>query len=252
MSRPRPARRRASAKRLPPVRDPIGESALKRLSRATRYNRWMADTLKPFVGTRVLEIGAGIGNLTRQLLPRPRYVASDINPEYLATLRRTFGGRRGVAVAPCDVTDPRSFPRPTGLFDTAICLNVIEHIRDDVQAFRNLSAVLTPGGRAIILVPNVPFLYSPLDAAVGHYRRYTRRLLAERGRRAGFEVERIISFNRLGVIAWFLNAKLLRRQHFAEGQIWILNLLTPILKYLDLVLPLPSLSLIGILRKPAR
>src|SRR5678809_1721825 len=91
-----------------------------------------------------------------------------------------------MAVAPCDVTDPRSFPHPTGLFDTAICLNVIEHIRDDVQAFRNLSAVLTPGGRAIILVPNVPFLYSPLDAAVGHYRRYTRRLLAERGRRAGF------------------------------------------------------------------
>lgn len=232
--------------------DPVGENALARLAKATRYNRWMSDTLKPFVGNRVLEIGAGIGNLTAQLVPRARYLATDINPEYLRKLQFTLHGTPGLAVAHCDVTRRTTFPRPPGLFDTTICLNVIEHIEHDVEAFRNLATVLTPGGRALILVPNVPFLYSPLDAAVGHFRRYTPRLLADRGREAGFEIEQVISFNRLGVIAWFLNAKLLRRKHFGTGQVWLLNLLTPVLKFLDLVLPLPSLSLIGVFKKPAR
>jgi len=231
--------------------DPSGGHILARMGRAKRYNRWMADTLKPYVGSRVLEIGAGTGNLTMQLVPRPRYFATDINPEYLRKLQVIISDKPYLTVGRCDVTDRRSFPRPPGLFDTTICLNVIEHIEHDVDAFRNLSSVLAPGGRAIILVPNVPFLYSSLDEVLGHYRRYSRTILAARGREAGFEVERIMSFNRLGVIAWFPNGKILRRRHFGLGQIWVLNLLTPVLKLLDYVLPLPSLSLIAVFRKPA-
>ena len=82
-----------------------------------------------YVGARVLEIGAGIGNITSWLLPRDRYVATDINPHYLDYLRN-FAARqalpRGGATRP-DATRQRSSPG-AGSFDTVVCLNVLEHV----------------------------------------------------------------------------------------------------------------------------
>ena len=56
-------------------------------------------------------------------------------------------------------------------------------------------------------------------------------------------------FNRLGTAAWFLNGKLLRRRHFGLGQIWLLNLITPLSRMVDPMLPFPALSLIAIMRQ---
>src|SRR6185436_9478524 len=86
--------------------DPLGSRILARMSQAWRYNRRVADTLKPFIGSRVLEIGAGIGNLTRALLPRKLYCATDVNPDYLRLLASTFGALPYVKVAACDVEKP--------------------------------------------------------------------------------------------------------------------------------------------------
>ena len=66
---------------------------------------------------------------------------------------------------------------------------------------------------------------------------------------AGFKVERILKFNRPGVVAWWLNGKILRRRTFGLAQIRLLNLLTPLFRVLDPWLPLPPLSLIAIFRK---
>src|SRR6185503_10165949 len=206
---------------------------------------------KPFVGSRVLEIGAGIGNLTRALLPRKLYCATDVNPDYLRLLTSTFGALPYVKVAPCDVEKPETFPRPDPPFDTCICLNVVEHVEHDLDALRNIRSALAPGGRAIVLVPNGPDLYSPLDEVLGHRRRYSKEMLEARAREAGFEVERMLGFNRLGSVAWFVNGKVLRRRHFGLVQIWLLNALSPILGLLDRVLPFPPLSHIAVLRNPA-
>jgi glycosyltransferase involved in cell wall biosynthesis len=228
--------------------DPHGSRILARLSRAHRYNRWMAESIRPFCGERVIEIGAGIGTLTRLILPRPLYYATDINREYLRRLSSSFGNRPYLSVARCDVTRRETFPRPAGLFDTAICLNVVEHIEDDVAALRNISGVLQAGGRAIVLAPNIPWLFSRMDAVVGHRRRYTRATLAAACEKAGFKVERILPFNRLGTVAWLFN-KLLGRSHFGLGQVWMLNALTPIIRVTDWFMPLPPLSLIAVLKK---
>jgi glycosyltransferase involved in cell wall biosynthesis len=67
--------------------DEYGSATLARLSRAPRFNQWMADFIRPHVGQKVLEIGSGIGNLTTQLVPRHQYVATDINPLYLHSLK---------------------------------------------------------------------------------------------------------------------------------------------------------------------
>jgi len=230
--------------------DEYGGEMLERLGRAPRFTRWMADVLSPYVGDRVLEIGAGPGNMSHELMPRSIYWATDVNAhylDYLATLRST---RPYLHVVSMDAMKAETYP--TGqAFDTVVCLNVVEHLQDDIGALRNMWNVLENGGRAVILVPNGPYLYGTFDEVLGHFRRYTKEKLANVAQQAGFRVERILNFNRPGVVAWWLNACLLRKKSFGLGQVRLLNLLTPIFRVLDPWLPLPPLSIIAILRKDA-
>ena len=232
--------------------DEHGSQILARLSRAPRFNAWMAELVKPWCGRRVLEIGSGTGNMTRQLVPRDAYVASDINPLYLQTLRALTCDRPYLDVTLTDVTKGDSFPSIPGGFDTVVCLNVIEHVSDDVGALRNVRDALGPGGRAVVLVPRGPGLFGTLDEVLGHQRRYTEATLRRLALDAGLEPVKIIPFNRVGTPAWWLNGKLLRRRHFGLLQIAVLNFLTPLFRLVDRVLPFPPLSLIAVLEKTAR
>lgn len=230
--------------------DVHGSQILGRLNRAPRFTRWMADVIRPYVGESVLEIGAGTGNLTLQLLPRTSYWASDVNPHYLEYLNRLTHNRPYLHVTYTDGEIDESYPRDRN-FDTVVCLNVVEHLADDVRALQSFYTALVDGGRAIILVPCGPWLFGSLDQVLGHHRRYTREQLTQLAERAGFSIEALLSFNRIGVIAWWLNGKLLQRTSFGIWQMKILNFLTPAFRHLDRWLPLPPLSLIAVLRKSA-
>ncbi len=231
--------------------DEHGSQILGRLARAPRFNAWMADVVRPHVGQRVLEIGAGTGNLTRRLVPRERYVASDVNPLYLQTLRSLIADRPYLGVAFTDLTRAETFPAPAGSFDTVVCLNVLEHVEDDVGALANVRAALAPGGRAIVLVPQGPALMGTLDEVLGHRRRYTPATLRAAAAAAGLEVRDLLGFNRVGTPAWWLNGKVLGRRGFGLLQILTLNALTPIFRRVDRALPFPALSLIAVLERPA-
>jgi glycosyltransferase involved in cell wall biosynthesis/phospholipid N-methyltransferase len=228
--------------------DEYGSEILARLNRAPRFTHWMADTVRPYVGDRVLEIGAGIGNLTAHLIPRNTYWATDVNALYLDDLRKLSQNKPYLRVAFTDVTVPGSFPAGQQ-FDTVVCLNVIEHVKNDITALQNIRSVLEEGGRAIVLVPHLPRLYGSLDRVLGHYRRYTREELIAAGEQAGFCVRGILGFNRAGVPAWWLNSRVLRRMTFGLCQIKMLNLLVPLFRKLERLLPLPPLSLIAIFEK---
>ncbi|HEV2388249.1 MAG TPA: glycosyltransferase [Candidatus Acidoferrales bacterium] len=232
------------------VEDPRGGEILERLARAPRFSRWMADVLRPWVGQRVLEIGAGTGNLTVQLTPRQLYWATDVNPFYVAALEKLQESRPYLRVGATNACRAESFP-PVHDFDTVVCLNVIEHLSDDVGALRNILDALAPGGHAVVLAPRGQWLYGTLDRVLGHCRRYSLSQLEAVGRAAGFEPELALRFNRLGTVGWFLNGKLLRRRTFGLWQVKFLNLWTPVLRRVDRWLPLPSLSLIAVFRKPA-
>jgi glycosyltransferase involved in cell wall biosynthesis/phospholipid N-methyltransferase len=229
--------------------DEYGSQILARLSRAPKFNAWMADTIRPFCGSSVLEIGSGVGNLTRQLIPRSKYVVSDINPLYLRTLGGLLKDRPYMEATYCDITDPATFPVTKGQFDTVICLNVIEHVDDDRASLMNIRNVLSDHGRAIVLVPNGQWNFGSLDRVLGHRRRYSEDTLRRLARDCGFELRSVVRFNRVGTVAWFLNGKILRRQSFGLGQILALNFFTPLFRRLDAVLPLPPLSLIAVLEK---
>jgi glycosyltransferase involved in cell wall biosynthesis/phospholipid N-methyltransferase len=227
--------------------DQQGSQILERLNLAPRFTRWMADVVSPYVGNRVLEIGAGTGNMSVHLMPRSVYWATDVNPQYLGCLETMRAARPYMHVGYTDGAKADSYPGGQE-FDTAVCLNVVEHVQDDVGTLRNIKSVLSAGGRAIVLVPCGPGLFGTLDEVLGHRRRYTEEQLAEVARQAGFEVERVLKFNRPGAVAWWLNGRVLHRRTFGLGQIRMLNLLTPIFRLLDPWLPLPPLSLIAVLR----
>jgi SAM-dependent methyltransferase len=197
----------------------------------------------------VLEIGAGTGTLALQLLPRTLYWASEVNPLYLDYLDTLKQNRPYLRVGYTDGERNQSYP-PEMRFDTVVGLNVIEHLADDLVALQNIRQALIQGGRAIVLVPAGPRLFGALDKVLGHQRRYRRDQIAALAERAGFTVEAVLPFNRVGAIGWWLNGSLLRRTSLGLWQIKLLNLLTPLLRRLDRWLPLPPLSWIAVLRNP--
>src|SRR5207302_7471647 len=82
----------------PEAADQVGVATLARMAAAPRYNRWMFDRLRPWVGRRVLELGAGIGNMSAFLIDRDRVVLTDTEPYYLGRLRARFADQPPVTV----------------------------------------------------------------------------------------------------------------------------------------------------------
>jgi glycosyltransferase involved in cell wall biosynthesis/phospholipid N-methyltransferase len=227
-------------------KDPGGE-ILDALSGARRFNEWMADTIQPYLGRRILECGAGIGNLSRVLSPRRElYVAGDINAEYLARLRQRFQHRPRIDVRHCDLSNPVDFEPLAGSVDTVVCLNVLEHIEDDLGALCNIHTALMPGGRAIILVPHGQKIFGSLDTALGHYRRYSHAQLQQRLEQAGFRVERILNFNRISRFPWYVTGRIFKRTTISRLQLRIFDRFVWLWRRLDPMLPWPPTSIIAI------
>ena len=142
------------------------------------------------------------------------------------------------------------FAQLQGDFDTVVCLNVVEHVEDDLLALRNIRSALKPGGCAIILVPQDQAAYGTLDEVLGHFRRYSEPQLRKRMEEAGFEVERILHFNRVTRPGWRLNGQLLRRRSFSRFQLRVFDSLVPLWRHIDRFFPWPAVSVIAIGRVP--
>jgi SAM-dependent methyltransferase len=229
--------------------DEYGGRILQEMAGAPKVNAWMGDTMRPYLGNRVLELGAGIGNMTAQMIPRDRYTVSDINPDHLRYLQSYAIGKPYLDVRHLDVTRAEDFEPLKGQYDTVLCVNMLEHVDDDAGALRSIRSVLEPGGRLVLLVPQDPRLFGTLDEAVSHYRRYTRDSLRQVVEREGFEIETLFDYNRTTVPGWWLNGRVLRRRHFSRVQLKIVNTFTWLIRRLDGILPWQGVSLIAVARK---
>jgi SAM-dependent methyltransferase len=219
-------------------------------SSAPNFNRWMADTIRPYIGKKVLEIGAGMGNLTRQLIAgRKRYVASDIDQEHLKRLRSRMAHRPNLEIVELNVADPHSPDAFLDQMDTVVCLNVMEHIEDDAAVLRNIRSMLQDGGRAVILVPAGQSIFNSLDVELGHFRRYSEDQLRQRMTEAGFDVETVIRFNRASRPGWWFNGTVMKRRTISRLQLKNFDRIVWLVRRVDAYLPWPQTSLIGIGRK---
>jgi glycosyltransferase involved in cell wall biosynthesis len=224
-----------------------GPDILHALSKAPRFNRWMGDTIRPYLGQRVLEIGAGIGNLTRVLIPGVKcYVAADIDREHLAWLATRFQHRQNLHVRDCDLEKAADFADLAGSMDTVVCLNVLEHIENDMEGLRNIYSVLRKDGRAIVLVPHGQEIFGTLDVALGHYRRYSQEELKGKMEQAGFRVDKILEFNRISRPGWYVTGKLLKRTTLSSLQMKVFDRLVWLWRRIDERLPWPPTSIIAI------
>ena len=219
---------------------------------AKGFNRWLAQQLHPYVRRRVLEAGCGIGNLSEHFLDREQLICVDNDPFYVDRISHRFGHLENVCTHKMDLTAPEDYSAARDTEpDTIICVNVLEHIEDDIGVLRNFYDVLQPNGHLILLVPMHPWLYTGVDRTLGHFRRYTRAELESKFAAVGFEVVKLQGFNRLGSLGWFISGKLFGVKTLSPGQMKLYELLLPIAKLLERIPLLPHLSIIATGRKPA-
>ena len=222
-----------------------------RLASAENYNRWIYSQIAPYVGRRILDVGCAIGNITQFYVDRDLVVGLDVVPEELAVARERFAGQNFEAHH-LDVSSHLLLQFRDRELDTAVCLNVLEHVEDDVHALRNIRDTLIPGGRLCLLVPVNKWLYGPMDAVDHHFRRYTRAELNAKLSETGLTVEHQNYFNLLGIAAWFLSNQVLRQSMAAPAQYSLYDKLVPVLRAVERALPPPAgLSLVTICRTPS-
>jgi SAM-dependent methyltransferase len=217
---------------------------------ARAYNAWLLDRARPYLGRRVLDVGAGLGTVTEMLAQgRELVVALEPDPEFVQLLRERFAAVDNVRVVDADVTALGGDSLP-GDFDSAVCLNVLEHLPDDVGVLRTLRQQVRPGGRLLLLVPAHPFLFGSLDRALGHERRYSERSLRALLEQAGLAVETLRHVNAVGAIGWLVSARVLKREQIPAASLRVYDLLVPLLRGLDRIeLPI-GLSLWAVTRRP--
>lgn len=175
------------------------------------YHAWIASRFAPYLGTRIIEAGAGIGTFAEHLLaaaPDARVTLVEPAANNYPHLHARFQGNPRVRT----VQGFLEAGGEDGGADAVVAVNVMEHVRDDDAFLRTAHRLLAPGGHALIFVPALPALFGTLDEAFEHFRRYTRPVLLERLRGAGFNPLRVQYTNLPGVAAWWLSGRVLRRR----------------------------------------
>ena len=210
---------------------------------ARNYNAWLFSRCEPHLGRRVLDVGAGIGTFVELAAPGREVVAVEPDPAFWPVLAERFGESPNVEVVQGTADDV------AGSFDSILCLNVLEHIADDLSTLCRFHELLVPGGKLLLLVPAHPSLYGGIDRAMAHERRYRKAELRRRLVAAGFEVDTLRLVNPAGALGWLVSSRLRRREHVPEGQLLLYDKLVPLLRFLDRVeLPL-GLSVWAVARR---
>ena len=173
-----------------------GEAELWAIEKSlTKYNRDLVSKLSDYFKScvRVLDFGAGVGTLATLWAK-----ATGIAPECLEidqNLNKVVQARGFVCYDNLGVIG--------GVFDGIYTSNVLEHIEEDQVILGQLFGKLKQGGVIAIYVPAFMCLYSSMDIAVGHYRRYSSNDLCGKLQSVGFKVLSLRYSDSLGFFIWW-------------------------------------------------
>ncbi len=134
--------------------------------------------MAPFLAGRVAEVGAGLGATTPFLCDgrQGEWVCLEPDPALAAAIESKIAEQvlpKGCVAKRATLGELPAEER----FDAIVYVDVLEHIADDAEELREAWSRLAPGGHVLVMSPAHPWLFSPFDRAIGHHRRYNRRLL---------------------------------------------------------------------------
>ncbi|MFM7253213.1 MAG: class I SAM-dependent methyltransferase [Ilumatobacteraceae bacterium] len=227
--------------------DRVLVDGLASLEGAVNYASWLAALIEPHARGRILEIGAGSGTITERLIPFGKVTALEPSAALAGSLRERLGGQ--VAVVEGTLEQLGGHER----FDTAVMVNVLEHLPDDADALRRLVGHLADEGRLVLWVPAFEALYGRFDQMIGHHRRYRCAELVDVCRKAGFDVIDCRYANLPGFFAWWLIVRVLRRAPTAGGLSTLYDrLAVPVIRRVERRLRMPfGQSLLLVAVRPA-
>ncbi len=172
--------------------------------------RWCVARIPP--GVRVLDAGSGTGYMARALGRRGNPTVALEPDATLAAFAEEVAAREALDVRVVRAGLGTGAVRALGRFDRILCLDVLEHVEDDGAAVGELAEALEPGGRLLVSVPALPFLYGRRDRSLGHYRRYSRRSLERALAGTGLRLHELRFWNAAGVLPYFVAERLLKRE----------------------------------------
>jgi SAM-dependent methyltransferase len=178
------------------------------------YYGWIMETFEPFISGNIVEYGAGLGTVSRRILPLAKSLML-VEPSFnLADrLRDRFAAIANVQVK-CQSLQDHVREVPTNAVDTIVMINVLEHIEDDRAALAQLLRILAPGGHLLVFVPALQILMSKIDVLHGHFRRYQKQDLIEKTKSTGFDLSACRYFDLIGVLPWLVLNKWLGNTTF--------------------------------------
>ncbi|MGB7924619.1 MAG: class I SAM-dependent methyltransferase [Pyrinomonadaceae bacterium] len=147
---------------------------------ATNWKSYYHELIADYIGREVLEVGAGIGATTETLCVRDdhvRWVCLEPDARLAESVSDLIASKRLPSCCLMRVGTVADLA-PEDLYDTILYIDVLEHIEDDRQEAYTAAQHLKPGGHLVVLAPAHQKLYTPFDAAIGHFRRYDKRTLA--------------------------------------------------------------------------
>ena len=186
------------------------------LSEARNYPRALVQEFRPVLRGSIIEIGAGIGQMTRLIRPLPEITRLlSIEPH------APFAARFREALPEAELIEGTIANAPAGEpWDAILSVNVLEHIQADEAELAAYRKLLAPQRGALCLfVPAGPEIYAPIDRDFGHFRRYTRHELKRKLEAAGFTMERLFYYNWVGYFAWWANFRVLKKREFEIAKV---------------------------------
>jgi 2-polyprenyl-3-methyl-5-hydroxy-6-metoxy-1,4-benzoquinol methylase len=152
----------------------IGEE-LDGFALARNWKTYVRSVVGEFLGGDVLEVGAGIGGTTRVFCDGQQRSWTCLEPDRdLAAILRKRLAEAPLPITPEVIAGTIGDLPSTQKYDAIVYMDVLEHIEDDSAEVVRACQLLRPGGRIVVLSPAHQYLYTPFDAAIGHFRRYNR------------------------------------------------------------------------------
>lgn len=178
------------------------------------YSRWMYHIYMDYIEGSVFEVGAGRGrNIGFYIDKCKEVVASDIFPDQIDYMKDRFQNYENFNAILLDIMED-DLEKYKGRFDTIVCINVLEHLSNDIKAVENMKRMLKTGGVLILFVPAFQKLYCQLDKNVGHYRRYNPGRLEDIVEQAGMDIAKHCYFNIFGILLYWMKG----RKKVQEGE----------------------------------